>query len=124
MGNHKIESFLTVSQAQKNAPKTFYRPDLHNELKRIALLKSDKFKTPTMRLGAKVARVVGQTKIATTRLLTILKDIKLGLVTLEDGEQLAADLIIGADGERVSPCYILKPLESTNSFTVASQRTI
>ncbi|KAK2786809.1 hypothetical protein FQN53_006106 [Emmonsiellopsis sp. PD_33] len=60
------------------------RPDLHNEIKRVALDKESDGPVPELILGARVVDV----------------DIKLGTVILEDGTTHSGDLIIGADGER------------------------
>ncbi|KAK2871696.1 hypothetical protein FQN49_002927 [Arthroderma sp. PD_2] len=60
------------------------RPDIHNELKRLALMDDGATPTPELILGIKVAAV----------------DIERGTVTLEDGTVHTGDLIIGADGER------------------------
>ncbi|KAE9364665.1 FAD/NAD(P)-binding domain-containing protein [Stipitochalara longipes BDJ] len=64
--------------------KTFYRPDLHSELKRLCLLESSEYKSPKLILGSEVVSV----------------DIDKGIVTLANGSLLSGDLLIGADGER------------------------
>ncbi|KAK2741931.1 hypothetical protein FQN57_005490 [Myotisia sp. PD_48] len=61
------------------------RPDIHNELKRLALIDDGRSPTPELILGAKVVDV----------------DIERGTVALNDGTEYSADLIIGADGEQV-----------------------
>ncbi|TVY43212.1 Aurachin C monooxygenase/isomerase [Lachnellula subtilissima] len=75
---------IVFGKNQNVRTSTFYRPDLHNELKRIALLQSNGFKCPTICLGSRVATV----------------NIETATVYLEDGTRLKADLLIGADGER------------------------
>jgi hypothetical protein len=65
--------------------KSFLRPDLHDELKRLALFPPDGHRAPKIILDAKVVSV----------------DIVAGTVTLANGLMLAGDIIIGADGERV-----------------------
>lgn len=65
--------------------KSFLRPDLHDELKRLALFPPDGHKAPKIMLDAKVVSV----------------DIVAGTVTLANGSTFAGDIIIGADGERV-----------------------
>jgi salicylate hydroxylase len=72
-------------QVPGNPSKTFLRPDLHDELKRLALFPPDGHRAPKIILDAKVVSV----------------DIVTGTVTLANGSTLAGDIIIGADGERV-----------------------
>ena len=74
-----------MSQIPGCPSKTFFRPDLHDELKRLALFPPDAYQAPKILLGAKVIAV----------------DIDVGVVTLANGLTLAGDVIIGADGERV-----------------------
>ncbi|KAG4427866.1 hypothetical protein IFR05_016654 [Cadophora sp. M221] len=62
--------------------RTFYRPDLHTELKRLAM--NQPGGTPATLLLGEVIRV----------------DIEVGTVYLADGTSHSANLIIGADGER------------------------
>ena len=71
--------------------KTFLRPDLHDELKRLALFPPDGHRAPKIILDARVVSV----------------DIVAGTVTLANGSTLAGDVIIGADGERVSRIHRL-----------------
>jgi salicylate hydroxylase len=78
---------ITLQSKRPGQTKTFYRPDLHNELKRLALQRSEGHKTPTVLVGSRVVAV----------------DIENAAVTLADGTVLTGDLIIGADGERVFP---------------------
>jgi 2-polyprenyl-6-methoxyphenol hydroxylase-like FAD-dependent oxidoreductase len=72
-------------QVPGSPSKTFLRPDLHDELKRLALFPLDGHRAPKIILDAKVVSV----------------DIVTGTVTLVNGSTLAGDIIIGADGEHV-----------------------
>ena len=77
---------ILILQVPGSRSKTFFRPDLHDELKRLALFPPVGYKAPTILLGAKVVDV----------------DIDTGTVKLANGSTLSGDIIIGADGERVS----------------------
>ncbi|KAL2062874.1 hypothetical protein VTL71DRAFT_5946 [Oculimacula yallundae] len=66
----------------RSQTRTFYRPDLHTELKRLAM--NNPGGTPATLLLGEVTRV----------------DIEDGTVYLADGTSHSANLIIGADGER------------------------
>ncbi|CZR56403.1 uncharacterized protein PAC_06291 [Phialocephala subalpina] len=85
-------SFSTTTPGADNSQtRTFYRPDLHNELKRLALYPGPGKKVPKLMLGRKVISVCIDTASA----------------ILENSEIIAGDLIIGADGERsiVKRCF-------------------
>ncbi|KAL5364226.1 hypothetical protein BJX96DRAFT_156961 [Aspergillus floccosus] len=60
-----------------------YRPDLHEELVRLASTEAASGPQITMRLGARVVRT----------------EINTGTLFFEDGTSVTADLIVGADGE-------------------------
>jgi salicylate hydroxylase len=84
---------------------TFYRPDLHSELKRLCLLQSSEYQAPKLLLGSEVISVVGlgsRDARITDRLMYTVQDIDNATVTLANGSSIPGDLIIGADGERVS----------------------
>lgn len=75
----------SLTQVPGSPSKTFLRPDLHDELKRLASLPPNGLRAPKIILNIKVVCV----------------DIVAGTVTLANGTSLAGDFIIGADGERV-----------------------
>jgi hypothetical protein len=51
--------FLTIRpQSSKEYTRTFYRPDLHNELKRLALSPPPGYPVPKLLLGSEVVAVV------------------------------------------------------------------
>ncbi|KAH6717313.1 hypothetical protein BKA61DRAFT_719289 [Leptodontidium sp. MPI-SDFR-AT-0119] len=62
--------------------RAFHRVDLHNELKKLALLDDDTVPTVNLHLGVKVVRV----------------DVKNAEVESQDGDIWKGDLLIGADG--------------------------
>lgn len=53
--------------------RAFYRPDLHDELKRICLLQSKEWKTPILRLGSEVVSIVCVVPIIVMQQLTIIR---------------------------------------------------
>ncbi|KAE9365533.1 FAD/NAD(P)-binding domain-containing protein [Stipitochalara longipes BDJ] len=85
--------------------RSLYRADLHDELKRLALLQSGEWKTPTLTLGVEVVSV----------------DIHNATVHLKDGSSLSADVIIGADGER---SLIRSAFANTDPLSLARIRTL
>ncbi|KAK2813654.1 hypothetical protein FQN50_000052 [Emmonsiellopsis sp. PD_5] len=78
------------------------RPDLHNEIRRVALDKESDGPIPELILGAKVVDA----------------DIKSGTVMLEDGTTHSGDLIIGADGERslIRDAIVNRPAELSKVY--------
>ena len=82
--------------------RAFYRPDLHGEIKRICLIQSKEWKTPVLRLGSEVVSIVYALPIYYDTTTNDHKDIHHAVVQLKDGSLIKGDLIIGADGERVS----------------------
>lgn len=80
---------------------TFYRPDLHSELKRLCLLQSSEYKLPKLLLGSEVISVVSLPFFSFRRHCLTIQDINKATVTLANGSSLSGDLIMGADGERV-----------------------
>ena len=119
-------SDLNVFQSSQGAM-TFYRPDLHSELKRLCLLQSSEFKAPKLLLGSEVVSVVSlHSQTARKNQNSYVQDIEKATVTLANGSSLSGDLIIGADGERVSTPGLCKPLSSTkaNSATVNHKSSI
>ncbi|KFY18661.1 hypothetical protein V493_08433 [Pseudogymnoascus sp. VKM F-4281 (FW-2241)] len=79
----ELLSSLDVAKYDKAPAKLYYRPDLHNELKRVALLG----------LGGKAVRLILNAKVVSV-------DINNGSATLADGRVFKGDVLIGADGER------------------------
>lgn len=71
-----------IEDLKGSQTRTFYRPDIHTELKRLAM--NNPSGTPATLLLGEVVSV----------------DIELGIVYLADGSFHSANLIIGADGER------------------------
>ncbi|EXL67562.1 hypothetical protein FOPG_16332 [Fusarium oxysporum f. sp. conglutinans race 2 54008] len=61
-----------------------FRPDLHQELQRLAFAIDGRTVVPKLKLSARVVSV----------------DIESATITLEDGSSYAADLVVGADGEK------------------------
>ncbi|KAK7582870.1 hypothetical protein V3481_012167 [Fusarium oxysporum f. sp. vasinfectum] len=61
-----------------------FRPDLHQELQRLAFASDGRTVVPKLKLSARVVSV----------------DIESATITLEDGSSYAADLVVGADGEK------------------------
>ncbi|KAK4112882.1 FAD/NAD(P)-binding domain-containing protein [Canariomyces notabilis] len=61
-----------------------FRPDLHQELLRLVFEDDGRTVVPTLKLSAKVVSV----------------DIESATLTLEDGSTYAAELVVGADGEK------------------------
>jgi hypothetical protein len=63
----RVETYPTTKgslyfyQTPNDQVRSYYRPDLHDELKRIALLQSQDWKTPSLRLGSEVESVVRAT---------------------------------------------------------------
>jgi hypothetical protein len=86
---------------------TFYRPDLHSELKRLCFLQTSEFKTPKLLLGSEVVSAVSVQRFYMEGKITEvnLQDIDTATVTLANGSTLSGDLLIGADGERVSSSF-------------------
>jgi 2-polyprenyl-6-methoxyphenol hydroxylase-like FAD-dependent oxidoreductase len=82
-----------------------FRPDLHEELQRLAFEIDGRTIVPELKLGAKIVSVVccifGRPK---QRSINRPKDIESATITLEDGMKYTADLVVGADGENV--CYV------------------
>ncbi|KAN0089605.1 FAD/NAD(P)-binding domain containing protein [Hyaloscypha variabilis] len=85
--------------------RSLYRADLHDELKRLALLQSGDWKTPTLTLGIEVVSV----------------DIHNATVHLKDGTSLSADVLIGADGER---SLVRSAFTNTDPQSLAPIRTL
>ncbi|KFX88456.1 hypothetical protein V490_07626 [Pseudogymnoascus sp. VKM F-3557] len=79
----ELLSSLDVAKDPKAPAKSYYRPDLHNELKRVALLG----------LGGKSVKLVLGAKVVSV-------DIENASATLADGRVFKGDVLIGADGER------------------------
>ncbi|KFY75896.1 hypothetical protein V499_04205 [Pseudogymnoascus sp. VKM F-103] len=79
----ELLSSLDAAKDPKAPAKSYYRPDLHNELKRVALLG----------LGCKAAKLVLDAKVVSV-------DINNASATLADGRVFKGDVLIGADGER------------------------
>ncbi|PVH83034.1 FAD/NAD(P)-binding domain-containing protein [Cadophora sp. DSE1049] len=71
-----------INDVEGSQTRTFYRPDIHTELKRLAINNPG---------GASATLLLGQ---------VVLVDIELGIVYLADGSSHSGNLIIGADGER------------------------
>jgi hypothetical protein len=101
-------------QKPNDQVRSLYRADLHDELKRLALLQSGDWKTPTLTLGVEVVSVVRSTPPPyKQRFSNTYQDIHNAKVHLKDGTSLSADVLIGADGERVCLIsfldFLLKP---------------
>ncbi|OBT77935.1 hypothetical protein VF21_04357 [Pseudogymnoascus sp. 05NY08] len=79
----ELLSSLDFAKDPKAGAKSYYRPDLHNELKRIALLGQ----------GCKAVKLVLDAKVVSV-------DIENASATLADGRVFNGDVLIGADGER------------------------
>ncbi|KAE8446551.1 hypothetical protein EG329_011883 [Mollisiaceae sp. DMI_Dod_QoI] len=81
----------TIPGMSNSQTRTFYRPDIHSELMRLAMDPGPGKKVPKLLLGRKVVSVC----------------IDSASVILSNGEVLQGDLIIGADGERsiVKACF-------------------
>ncbi|KFZ08897.1 hypothetical protein V502_09068 [Pseudogymnoascus sp. VKM F-4520 (FW-2644)] len=115
----ELLSSLDVGRDPKAPAKSYYRPDLHNELKRVALLG----------LGGKAVKLVLEAKVVSV-------DIENASATLADGRVFKGDVLIGADGERSivkasfsepgsihqSPFKIFRSLVPTSAF-LSDERT-
>ncbi|KFY17010.1 hypothetical protein V492_00954 [Pseudogymnoascus sp. VKM F-4246] len=82
--DYKTLKLLSRLDVTEDTPaKSYYRPDLHNELRRVALLG----------LGGKAVKLVLDAKVVSV-------DINNASATLADGRVFKGDVLIGADGER------------------------
>ncbi|OBT64856.1 hypothetical protein VE03_06449 [Pseudogymnoascus sp. 23342-1-I1] len=79
----ELLSSLDFAKDPTSPATSYYRPDLHNELKRVALLG----------LGGKAVKLVVDAKVVSV-------DIENASATLADGRVFKSDVLIGADGER------------------------
>ncbi|KAK0122850.1 hypothetical protein ONS96_009878 [Cadophora gregata f. sp. sojae] len=73
---------LKTFQVEGSQTRTFYRPDIHTELKHLALNNPG---------GAPATLLLGE---------VVSVDVELGVVYLADGSSHSCNLIVGADGER------------------------
>jgi len=115
---------MCSGQKPNDQLRSLYRADLHDELKRLALLQSGDWKTPTLTLGIEVVSVVRSAPPPYKRRFSnTYQDIHNATVHLKDGTSLSADVLIGADGERVRlisfPDFLFKPLDNLLNHIVS-----
>jgi len=112
LGDHlKVQAFLQMfvcvlivlaEQQMQALWVVLFRPDLHQELQRLAFEIDHRTVVPELKLSAKVVSVVRCIARKMKQPLTNgSKDIKSAKVILEDGSTYDADLVVGADGEKV-----------------------
>lgn len=102
---HVYKEYMKLMVLQRYGAKTWilYRPDLHSELRRLAMDPNSPFPVPELVLGSKVVAVVSPPSYHIKTNPKYIQSPESGTVSLEDGTTHLCDLIIGADGQRVRP---------------------
>ena len=79
----------------------FHRVDLHEELKRLAFGEGQG-QPAVLKLGTRVTAVVSKLLFSSLWTITdVLKNVESSSLTLENGQTVTANVIIGADGVHV-----------------------